>query len=82
MEVKLVARQIPNLQEFVSHLTRTMHSSLPASLVIWWVLCIYKFHYEGLALNFLVNKLHLFSLYDDPGMTASQLMVVLNGKIS
>lgn len=28
--------QIPNLKEFVSHLTQTMHSSLPGSLVIWY----------------------------------------------
>ncbi|KAL5732959.1 hypothetical protein ACOSQ2_032651 [Xanthoceras sorbifolium] len=36
MEVKLDAGQIPNLKEFISHLTDTMHSSLPGSLVIWY----------------------------------------------
>lgn len=37
MEVKLEVEQIPNLKEFVSHLTQTMHSLLPGSLVIWFV---------------------------------------------
>lgn len=37
MEVKLDAGQIPNLIEFVNHLTETMHSSVPESLVIWQV---------------------------------------------
>ncbi|GLT78902.1 hypothetical protein SLA2020_504200 [Shorea laevis] len=36
MEVKLDVGQIPNLKEFVSHLTQTMHSSVPGSLVIWY----------------------------------------------
>ncbi|XVF24179.1 hypothetical protein REPUB_Repub13aG0105100 [Reevesia pubescens] len=36
MEVSLDAGQIRNLKEFVSHLTQTMHSSLPGSLVIWY----------------------------------------------
>ncbi|KAJ4702441.1 Cytosolic endo-beta-N-acetylglucosaminidase [Melia azedarach] len=36
MEVKLGVEQIPNLKEFVSHLTQTMHSSVPGSLVIWY----------------------------------------------
>ncbi|KAF8397213.1 hypothetical protein HHK36_016121 [Tetracentron sinense] len=36
MEVQLDLGQIPNLKEFVSHLTRTMHSSMPGSLVIWY----------------------------------------------
>ncbi|KAJ8764176.1 hypothetical protein K2173_005101 [Erythroxylum novogranatense] len=36
MEIKLSVDQIPNLKEFVSHLTQTMHSSLPGSLVIWY----------------------------------------------
>ncbi|KAL3521256.1 hypothetical protein ACH5RR_019405 [Cinchona calisaya] len=36
MEVTLDVGQIPNLKEFVSHLTQTMHSSLPTSLVIWY----------------------------------------------
>lgn len=36
MEVKLDVKQIPNLKLFVSHLTETMHSSLPGSLVIWY----------------------------------------------
>lgn len=35
MEVTLNPKQIPNLKEFISHLTQTMHSSLPGSLVIW-----------------------------------------------
>jgi mannosyl-glycoprotein endo-beta-N-acetylglucosaminidase len=38
MEVELELGQIPNLKEFISHLTQTMHSSLPGSLVIWWVI--------------------------------------------
>ncbi|OMO50045.1 hypothetical protein CCACVL1_30680 [Corchorus capsularis] len=36
MEVKLDVGQIPNLKEFASHLTQTMHSLLPGSLVIWY----------------------------------------------
>ncbi|XP_002273683.3 cytosolic endo-beta-N-acetylglucosaminidase 1 isoform X5 [Vitis vinifera] len=36
MEVALAKGQIPNLKEFVSHLTQTMHSSMPGSLVIWY----------------------------------------------
>ena len=36
MEVSLDAGKIPNLIEFVSHLTERMHSSVPGSLVIWW----------------------------------------------
>ncbi|KAJ8432960.1 hypothetical protein Cgig2_032792 [Carnegiea gigantea] len=36
MEVKLTKTQIPALKEFVSHLTETMHSSKPGSLVIWY----------------------------------------------
>ncbi|KAJ6900094.1 cytosolic endo-beta-N-acetylglucosaminidase 1-like [Populus alba x Populus x berolinensis] len=36
MEVELELGQIPNLKEFISHLTQTMHSSLPGSLVIWY----------------------------------------------
>ncbi|KAL9230224.1 hypothetical protein vseg_005604 [Gypsophila vaccaria] len=36
MEVSLSVAQIENLKEFVSHLTDTMHSSKPGSLVIWY----------------------------------------------
>ncbi|KAL8051368.1 hypothetical protein ABFX02_06G143700 [Erythranthe guttata] len=36
MEVDLVRAQVPVLEEFVSHLSQTMHSSLPGSLVIWY----------------------------------------------
>lgn len=36
MEVNLDMGQIPNLKEFVSHLTQTMHSSVSGSLVIWY----------------------------------------------
>ncbi|KAK9168044.1 hypothetical protein Syun_000184 [Stephania yunnanensis] len=36
MEVNLDAGQIPYLKEFVSHLSQTMHSSVPGSLVIWY----------------------------------------------
>ncbi|XP_057948732.1 cytosolic endo-beta-N-acetylglucosaminidase 1-like [Malania oleifera] len=36
MEVELDVAQIPNLKEFVSHLTQTMHSAIPRSLVIWY----------------------------------------------
>ncbi|XP_051143386.1 cytosolic endo-beta-N-acetylglucosaminidase 1 [Andrographis paniculata] len=35
-EVELDVKQIPNLKEFVSHLSKAMHSSLPGSLVIWY----------------------------------------------
>ncbi|GAB4831979.1 hypothetical protein Ancab_005997 [Ancistrocladus abbreviatus] len=35
-EVKLDGDQIPNLIEFVRHLTQTMHASKPDSLVIWY----------------------------------------------
>nr|XP_034923841.1 uncharacterized protein LOC118055913 [Populus alba] len=34
MEVSLHKQQIPNLEEFVSHLTHAMHSLMPESLVI------------------------------------------------
>ncbi|XP_030540409.1 cytosolic endo-beta-N-acetylglucosaminidase 1 [Rhodamnia argentea] len=36
MEVDLKLEQIPIMLEFVSHLTQTMHSSVPGSLVIWY----------------------------------------------
>ncbi|KAL0452691.1 UNVERIFIED_CONTAM: Cytosolic endo-beta-N-acetylglucosaminidase 1 [Sesamum latifolium] len=36
IEVDLDPGQIPILEEFISHLTQTMHSSLPGSLVIWY----------------------------------------------
>ncbi|XP_002520781.3 cytosolic endo-beta-N-acetylglucosaminidase 1 [Ricinus communis] len=36
MEINLDMEKIPNLKEFVSHLTKTMHFSLPGSLVIWY----------------------------------------------
>lgn len=36
MEVEVDIGQIPNLKEFVSHLTRTMHSSKAGSVVIWY----------------------------------------------
>ncbi|KAL1348242.1 hypothetical protein HN51_024215 [Arachis hypogaea] len=36
MEVGLDSVQIPNLKEFVNHLTLTMHSLVPGSLVIWY----------------------------------------------
>ncbi|KAL9659430.1 hypothetical protein QQ045_024236 [Rhodiola kirilowii] len=36
LEVALDIEQIPNLLEFVSHLTETMHSSSPGSLVLWY----------------------------------------------
>ncbi|KAI3470921.1 hypothetical protein Pfo_027584 [Paulownia fortunei] len=36
MEVDLDPGQIPTLEEFVSHLSQTMHSSLPGSMVIWY----------------------------------------------
>ncbi|CAN4098058.1 unnamed protein product [Withania somnifera] len=36
MEVSMDVRQIPNLKEFVSHLTQSMHSLVPGSLVIWY----------------------------------------------
>ncbi|KAK7387478.1 hypothetical protein VNO78_28314 [Psophocarpus tetragonolobus] len=36
MEVNLDQGQISNLIEFVDHLTFTMHSSVPGSLVIWY----------------------------------------------
>lgn len=38
MEVSLNVEKIPILKEFVSHLTKVMHSSLPGSLVIWYAL--------------------------------------------
>ncbi|XP_031248285.1 cytosolic endo-beta-N-acetylglucosaminidase 1 [Pistacia vera] len=36
MEVKLDVKQIPNMKEFISHLTQTMHSLVQGSLVIWY----------------------------------------------
>ncbi|XP_059666789.1 cytosolic endo-beta-N-acetylglucosaminidase 1-like [Cornus florida] len=36
MEVRLDVGQIPNMKEFISQLTKTMHSSMPGSLVIWY----------------------------------------------
>jgi mannosyl-glycoprotein endo-beta-N-acetylglucosaminidase len=35
MEVELDPAQISNLKEFVDHLSLTMHSSVPGSLVLW-----------------------------------------------
>ncbi|KAJ0046942.1 hypothetical protein Pint_06578 [Pistacia integerrima] len=35
MEVELDVKQIPNMKEFISHLTQTMHSLVQGSLVIW-----------------------------------------------
>ncbi|KAG9141581.1 hypothetical protein Leryth_023959 [Lithospermum erythrorhizon] len=34
MEVKI--KHVPNLKEFISHLTQMMHSSVPGSLIIWY----------------------------------------------
>ncbi|XP_022957025.1 cytosolic endo-beta-N-acetylglucosaminidase 1-like [Cucurbita moschata] len=36
MEISMNSQQIPYLKEFVSHLTQSMHSKLPGSLVIWY----------------------------------------------
>ncbi|KAK4743173.1 hypothetical protein SAY87_001174 [Trapa incisa] len=36
IEVKLGKELVPNLLEFISHLTEKMHSSVPGSLVIWY----------------------------------------------
>ncbi|KAK7385790.1 hypothetical protein VNO78_31651 [Psophocarpus tetragonolobus] len=36
MEVSLKQENISNLKEFVNHLSLTMHSSVPGSLVIWY----------------------------------------------
>ncbi|XP_008804109.2 cytosolic endo-beta-N-acetylglucosaminidase 1 [Phoenix dactylifera] len=36
MEVNLDLQQIDNLKEFIRHLSQTMHSSVPGSLVIWY----------------------------------------------
>ncbi|QHN81953.1 Cytosolic endo-beta-N-acetylglucosaminidase [Arachis hypogaea] len=36
MEVNLDRGQIPNLKEFVDHLSSLMHSSVPGSLVLWY----------------------------------------------
>ncbi|MED6211632.1 hypothetical protein PIB30_075627 [Stylosanthes scabra] len=36
MEVNLGRGQIPNLKEFVNHLSSLMHSSVPGSLVLWY----------------------------------------------
>ncbi|KAL2558258.1 Cytosolic endo-beta-N-acetylglucosaminidase 1 [Forsythia ovata] len=36
MEVTLDPKQIPNLKEFVNHLSQTMHSAVPGSIVIWY----------------------------------------------
>ncbi|XP_039038812.1 cytosolic endo-beta-N-acetylglucosaminidase 1-like [Hibiscus syriacus] len=36
IENNIDVNQIPNLKEFISHLTETMHSSVPGSLVIWY----------------------------------------------
>ncbi|KAL5734444.1 hypothetical protein ACOSP7_032305 [Xanthoceras sorbifolium] len=36
MEVGVSEGKVPNLKEFVSHLTNTMHSALPGSLIIWY----------------------------------------------
>ncbi|XP_047175325.1 cytosolic endo-beta-N-acetylglucosaminidase 1-like [Vigna umbellata] len=36
MEVELQPKQIPNLKEFINHLSSTTHSSVPGSLVIWY----------------------------------------------
>ncbi|XP_042512682.1 cytosolic endo-beta-N-acetylglucosaminidase 1-like isoform X2 [Macadamia integrifolia] len=36
VENRLDSWLIPNMKEFVGHLTRTMHTSVPGSLVIWY----------------------------------------------
>ncbi|KAL5709799.1 mannosyl-glycoprotein endo-beta-N-acetylglucosaminidase [Ranunculus cassubicifolius] len=36
MEIQLDVALIPNLKEFVNHLTQTMHSSMPGSVIIWY----------------------------------------------
>ncbi|RAL52324.1 hypothetical protein DM860_016173 [Cuscuta australis] len=36
LEVELDVGKLPTLVEFVNHLTQTMHSSVPGSLVIWY----------------------------------------------
>ncbi|KAF5771035.1 putative mannosyl-glycoprotein endo-beta-N-acetylglucosaminidase [Helianthus annuus] len=36
MEVTLNVEKIPILKEFVDHLTKTMHSAVPGSLIIWY----------------------------------------------
>ncbi|KAK1322047.1 hypothetical protein QJS10_CPA03g01106 [Acorus calamus] len=36
MEVSLDVEKIPILKEFISHLTQTMHSTVPGSLIIWY----------------------------------------------
>lgn len=42
-EVKLDIDLINNLKEFVNHLTKIMHSSVPGSLVIWYILNSFSF---------------------------------------
>ncbi|CAH9121492.1 unnamed protein product [Cuscuta epithymum] len=36
LEVEIAVGQLPNLIDFVNHLTQAMHSSVPGSLVIWY----------------------------------------------
>ncbi|XP_008454832.3 cytosolic endo-beta-N-acetylglucosaminidase 1-like [Cucumis melo] len=36
MEISVSLEQVTHLKEFVSHLTQSMHSKLPGSLVIWY----------------------------------------------
>ncbi|XP_038876448.1 cytosolic endo-beta-N-acetylglucosaminidase 1-like isoform X2 [Benincasa hispida] len=36
MEISMSLQQVTHLKEFVSHLTQSMHSKLPGSLVIWY----------------------------------------------
>jgi len=45
IEVTLKPEQISNLKEFVKHLSLTMHSSVPGSLVIWFALEVTQFLY-------------------------------------
>lgn len=37
IENEIDEEQIPNLKEFVSHLTKVLRLSAPGALVIWWV---------------------------------------------
>lgn len=83
MEVKLDLVQIPNLKEFVSHLTQTMHSSLPGSLVIWWELGDFIISMIVFFLYKSTNQT-LFSIdcWWYTGMIVLQQMANLAGKIN
>lgn len=55
IEVTLDIALVGNLKEFVNHLTKIMHSSVPGSLVIWYFSQLILFFFSSL-LIILLNQ--------------------------